>query len=66
MTETTEMSQEINVTSLLVAILKTLKSVEVSSELILNPANEDTGLMVTYNEENRTFIISLGEINGSN
>jgi hypothetical protein len=64
--ETTELSGQINVTTLLVAILKTLKSVDVSSDLILNPADEDTGLTVSYNEDSNTFSIALGANNGSN
>lgn len=64
--ETTELSGQINVTTLLVAILKTLKSVDVSSDLILNPADEDTGLTVSYNEDSNTFSIALGVNNGSN
>ncbi len=61
-----DISQDINVTNLLVAILKTIKTVDVPSELVLNPAEEDTGLMVSYNESNNTFTIALGEYNGSN
>ena len=34
--EVTEISQEINVTSLLVAILKTIHSIEVPSDMVLN------------------------------
>jgi hypothetical protein len=64
--EVTEISQEINVTSLLVAILKTIHSIEVPSDMVLNPADEDTGLIVSYNEGNNTFTISLGDPNGSN
>lgn len=64
--EVTEISQEINVTSLLVAILKTIHSIEVPSNMVLNPADEDTGLIVSYNEGNSTFTISLGDPNGSN
>lgn len=64
--EVAEVSQEINVTSILVAILKTIKSIDVPSELIINPADEDTGLTVSYNESNSTFTIALGEPNGSN
>jgi hypothetical protein len=64
--ETTEMSQEISVTSLLVAILRTIKSIDVASELVLNPPDEDTGLIVSYNQDNNSFTISLGEPNGSN
>jgi hypothetical protein len=63
--EVTEISQEINVTSLLVAILKTIHSIEVPSDMVLNPADEDTGLIVSYNEGNNTFTISLGDPNGS-
>lgn len=61
-----DISQDINVTNLLVAILKTIKTVDVPSELVLNPAEEDTGLMVSYNESNNIFTIALGEYNGSN
>jgi hypothetical protein len=61
-----DISQDINVTNLLVAILKTIKTVDVPSELVLNPAEEDTGLMVSYNESDNTFTIALGEYNGSN
>ncbi|NBP03698.1 MAG: hypothetical protein EBU90_27095 [Proteobacteria bacterium] len=61
-----QMSQEISVTSVLVAILKTLNTVEVPSGLLLNPASEDTGITVTYNDDNQTFLISLGDNNGSN
>jgi hypothetical protein len=64
--EVTEISQEINVTSLLVAILKTIHSIEVPSDMVLNPVDEDTGLIVSYNEGNNTFTISLGDPNGSN
>lgn len=64
--EVTEISQEINVTSLLVAILKTIHSIDVPSELVLNPTDEDNGLIVSYNEDSNTFKISLGEANGSN
>jgi hypothetical protein len=63
--ETTDISQQISVTSLMVAMLKTLKSVEVPSELVLNPEGE-TSLIVSYNADNNTFIIALGENNGSN
>ena len=61
-----DISQDINVTNLLVAILKTIKTVDVPSELVLNPAEEDTGLMVSYNESDNTFTIALGEYNGGN
>ena len=61
-----DISQDINVTNLLVAILKTIKTVDVPSELVLNPAEEDTGFMVSYNESDNTFTIALGEYNGSN
>lgn len=64
--EMAEISQEINVTSLLVAILKTIHSIDVPSELVLNPTDEDNGLIVSYNEDSNTFTISLGETNGSN
>jgi hypothetical protein len=63
--ETVDINQQISVTSLMVAMLKTLKSVEVPSELILNPEGE-TGLVVSYNPDKNTFIIELGENNGSN
>jgi hypothetical protein len=61
-----EVSQDINVTNLLIAILKTIKTVTVPSELVLSPSEEDTGLMVSYNESDNTFTIALGEYNGSN
>ena len=64
--ELAEVSQEINVTSILVAILKTIHSIDVPSELVLNPGDEDTGLIVSYNRESNTFTISLGDTNGSN
>jgi hypothetical protein len=61
-----DVSQDINVTNLLIAILKTIKTVTVPSELVLSPSEEDTGLMVSYNESDNTFTIALGEYNGSN
>ena len=61
-----DVSQDINVTNLLIAILKTIKTVKVPSELVLSPSEEDTGLMVSYNESDNTFTIALGEYNGSN
>lgn len=64
--ELAEVSQEINVTSILVAILKTIHSIDVPSELVLSPGDEDTGLIVSYNQESNTFTISLGDANGSN
>jgi hypothetical protein len=57
---------QISPTAMLVAVLKTIKSVEVSSELVLNPDQNETGLLVSYNEDAQTFTISLGEDNGSN
>jgi hypothetical protein len=57
---------QISPTAMLVAVLKTIKSVEVSSELVLNPDQNDTGLLVSYNEDAQTFTISLGEDNGNN
>jgi hypothetical protein len=57
---------QISPTAMLVAVLKTIKSVDVSSDLILNPDQNETGLLVSYNEDAKTFTISLGEDNGSN
>jgi hypothetical protein len=64
--DSVDVSQDINVTNLLIAILKTIKTVTVPSELVLSPSEEDTGLMVSYNESDNTFTIALGEYNGSN
>jgi hypothetical protein len=57
---------QISPTAMLVAVLKTIKSVDVPSTLLLNPDQNDTGLLVSYNEEAQTFTIALGENNGSN
>ena len=57
---------QISPTAMLVAVLKTIKSVDVESALILNPDQGETGLLVSYNEDAQTFTIKLGEDNGNN
>jgi hypothetical protein len=57
---------QISPTAMLVAVLKTIKSVDVPSALILSPDQNETGLLVSYNEDAQTFTITLGDNNGNN
>ena len=49
---------QITPTAMLVAVLKTIKSVDIPSTLLLNPDQNDTGLLVSYNEDTQKFTIS--------
>lgn len=60
-----EQEIELNVASVLLAVLKRYEVVEISPETLLAEDNENYQLRVDFNEENKMFRITLEEVNES-
>ena len=61
MTEKTpeELFKEMSLSKVLVAIMETIKEINVPVMTFLDSANEDKELEVEYNSENETFVFKL-------
>lgn len=54
-----EIFKSMNASKILVAILETIKSVEVKTDIFLNANNEDRELSVNYDDETQSFTFAL-------
>lgn len=54
-----EIFKSMNASKILVAILETIKSVEISTDTFLNANNQDRELAVDYDNEKQAFTFSL-------
>lgn len=65
MTEETpqEIFEAMNATKILVAVLETIKSVEVKTDTFLSATAEERELKVDYNEESNSFTFALKDKN---
>ena len=59
---TEELPVDLNLGQLLIAILDTIKSVDVKTVTFLNAASDSREIAVFYNEEGSSFTFSLKEI----
>ena len=59
---TEELPVDLNLGQLLIAILDTVKSVDVKTATFLNAASDTREIAVYYNEEGSSFTFSLKEI----
>jgi hypothetical protein len=59
---TEELPVDLNLGQLLIAILDTIKSVDVKTVTFLNAASDSREIAVFYNEEKSSFTFSLKEI----
>ena len=66
MSETEDISQQIQIGNVLYALLNKTGPVEVPVAAVLNPDIGNKKLMLTYNENTVSFTIELGEENGNN
>lgn len=63
---TEDLISNININKILIAILEEVKEVRVPSIAILDAGNTDKELVLTYEEEPPSFIISLRNKNDGN
>jgi hypothetical protein len=68
MTEKTpeELFKEMSLSKVLVAIMETIKEINVPVMTFLDSANEDKELEVEYNSDAQTFVFKLKEKNATN
>jgi hypothetical protein len=57
-----ELPVDLNIGQLLIAILDTVKSIDVKTATFLNAASDSREIAVSYNEEKSSFTFSLKEI----